>query len=274
MTRDEIRKVEEMANRMVRENHRLNVIDGISKEEALKMGAMALFGEKYGEKVRVVGFGSSIELCGGTHVHATGEIGLIKIISEGAIASGIRRIEAVTASKAEEYINNKLDSLDEITSLLRSTGNVSENVGKLVVENSFLRKTIEKFQAQSALLIKMSVEEKAINLGAFRMISEQVEVESIEMLKTIAHQIRNSGIDTVLVLGSEIEGKAILLVMVSDNLVNLKKIDAVSIIKEISPEIQGGGGGQPFLATAGGKKPAGIQASLSKALKLIKELTV
>jgi len=274
MTRDEIRKVEEMANRMVRENHRLNVIDGISKEEALKMGAMALFGEKYGEKVRVVGFGSSIELCGGTHVHATGEIGLIKIISEGAIASGIRRIEAVTASKAEEYINNKLDSLDEIASLLRSTGNVSENVGKLVVENSFLRKTIEKFQAQSALLIKMSVEEKAINLGAFRMISEQVEVESIEMLKTIAHQIRNSGIDTVLVLGSEIEGKAILLVMVSDNLVNLKKIDAVSIIKEISPEIQGGGGGQPFLATAGGKNPAGIQASLSKALKLIKELSV
>jgi alanyl-tRNA synthetase len=274
MTRDEIRKVEEMANRMVRENHRLNVIDGISKEEALKMGAMALFGEKYGEKVRVVGFGSSIELCGGTHVHATGEIGLIKIISEGAIASGIRRIEAVTASKAEEYINNKLDSLDEITSLLRSTGNVSENVGKLVVENSFLRKTIERFQAQSALLIKMSIEEKAINLGAFRMISEQVEVESIEMLKTIAHQIRNSGIDTVLVLGSEIEGKAILLVMVSDNLVNLKKIDAVSIIKEISPEIQGGGGGQPFLATAGGKNPAGIQASLSKALKLIKELSV
>ena len=260
MTKDEITRVEEMANRMVRENHILNIVDGISKEEALKMGAMALFGEKYGEKVRVVGFGNSIELCGGTHVLTTGNIGLIKIISEGAIASGIRRIEAVTAYKAEEYINSKLDSLDEITALLKSTGNVTENVGKLVAENSLLRKTIEKFQAQSALLIRKSIEEKAINLGAFQLISEQVEADSVEMLKTIAHQIRNSGKDTVLVLGSEIEGKANLMVMVSDNLVHLKKINAVSIIKEISPEIQGGGGGQPFLATAGGKNPAGIPA--------------
>jgi alanyl-tRNA synthetase len=261
-----------MANRMVRENHRLNVIDGISKEEAQKMGAMALFGEKYGDKVRVVEFGSSIELCGGTHVHATGTIGLIKIISEGAIASGIRRIEAVTASKAEEYINSKLDSLDEITQLLKSTGNVTENVSKLVAENSILRKNIEKFQAQSAALVKRSLEEKAINLTSFRLISEQIEVDSVEMLKTIAHQIRNSGIDTVLILGCEIEGKANLLVMVSDNLVNLKRINAISIIKEISHEIKGGGGGQPFLATAGGKNPTGIPAALSRAAELIKKL--
>ena len=272
MTKDEITKVEEMANRMVRENHRLNVIDGISKEEAQKMGAMALFGEKYGDKVRVVEFGSSIELCGGTHVHATGTIGLIKIISEGAIASGIRRIEAVTASKAEEYINSKLDSLDEITQLLKSTGNVTENVSKLVAENSILRKNIEKFQAQSAALVKRSLEEKAINLTSFRLISEQIEVDSVEMLKTIAHQIRNSGIDTVLILGCEIEGKANLLVMVSDNLVNLKRINAISIIKEISHEIKGGGGGQPFLATAGGKNPTGIPAALSRAAELIKKL--
>jgi len=271
MTREELMKVEETANRMVRENHGLNVIDGISQKEAQKMGAMALFGEKYGDKVRVVKFGSSIELCGGTHVHATGEIGLIKIISEGAIASGIRRIEAVTASKAEEYINNKLDSLDEIAILLKSTGNVTESVGKLVNENSLLKKNLEIFQVHSAALIKKSLEENAVKMGTFRFIAAQVEVDSIEMLKTIAHQIRNSGIDTVLVMGCEIDGKANLLVMVSDNLVNLKRLNAASIIKDISSEINGGGGGQPFLATAGGKNPAGIAAALSKAAEVLKK---
>jgi alanyl-tRNA synthetase len=272
MTMDEIIKVEEIVNRMVRENLPLNVIDGISPAEAQKMGAMALFGEKYGERVRVVGFGNSLELCGGTHVHSTGNIGLIKIISEGAIASGIRRIEAVTAYIAEEYINRRLNSYEEIAAMLKSTGNITESVEKLLVENSSLRKTIEKFQAQSTVLIKKALEEKAVSMGTFRLITSQVEVDSAEMLKTIAHQIRNTGIDTVLVIGCEIAGKANLLVMVSDNLVNTKKINAASIIKEISAEIDGGGGGQSFLATAGGKNPAGIPAALSRATEIIKRI--
>jgi alanyl-tRNA synthetase len=157
-------------------------------------------------------------------------------------------------------------------SLLKSTGNVTENVEKLIAENSLLRKTIEKFQAQSAVLIKKLLEEKAVNMGAFRLISAQVEVDSAEMLKTIANQIRNTGIDTVLVLGCEIAGKANLLVMVSDNLVSTKNINAASIIKEILPEINGGGGGQSFLATAGGKNPAGIPAALSRATELLKRI--
>jgi alanyl-tRNA synthetase len=272
MTKDELTKVENMANRMVRENHHLKVIDGISLKEAQKMGAMALFGEKYGDKVRVVKFGDSTELCGGTHVHSTGNIGLIKIISEGAIASGIRRLESVTAYKAEEYISNKLNSFDEIASLMKSTGNVTENVGKLIAENSSLRKTLEKLQSQSANIIKKSLEEKAINMGSYRLITGQVEVDSSEMLKTIAHQIRNTEIDTVMIIGCEIAGKANLLVMVSENLVNLLKISASSIIKEISPEINGGGGGQSFLATAGGKNPAGIPAAFSKALEFLKKV--
>jgi alanyl-tRNA synthetase len=272
MSGDELCKVEETANRMVRENHQLNVIDEITPEEAHKMGAMALFGEKYGDKVRVVGFGSSIELCGGTHVHSTGNIGIIKIISESAIASGVRRIEAVTAWRAEEYINTKLNSLEEISALLKSTGNVTENVEKLLAENNSLRKIIEKFQAQASVSIKKSLEEKAVTLGSFRMITGQIESDSAETLKTIAHQIRNSGIDTVLVIGSEISGKANLLVMVSDNLVSRKNINAASIIKEISSEINGGGGGQPFLATAGGKNPAGIQSALSKAEELLRKI--
>jgi alanyl-tRNA synthetase len=272
MTNEELMKVEEMANRMVRENHQLNLIEDISPEEAQKMGAIALFGEKYGDKVRVVEFGSSIELCGGTHVHSTGNIGLIKIISEGAIASGIRRIEAVTAYKADEYINSKLNSFDEIATILKSTGNVAESVGKLIAENSSLRKAIEKLQAQAAVSIKKTLEEKAVSLGAFRLLTGQVEVDSSEMLKTIAHQVRNTGIDSVLVIGCEIAGKANLLVMVSENLVSTKNINAASIIKEISAEISGSGGGQTFLATAGGKNPAGIQAALSKAFEYLKKV--
>jgi len=219
-----------------------------------------------------VQFGSSIELCGGTHVSATGNIGMIKIISEGAIASGIRRIEAVTAYKAEEYIYSRLDSFDDIATLVKSTGNVTENVQKIIAENSSLRKTIEKYQGLSAQSIKKSLEDNAINLGKFRLITGQVEADSTEMLKNIAHQIRNTATDTVLILGCEIDGKANLLVMVSDNLVKTKKINAISIIKEISPEINGGGGGQPFMATAGGKNPAGIQAALAKGADVVQKL--
>jgi alanyl-tRNA synthetase len=270
ITREELLKVEEIANRMVRENHILKTIEGISPEEAKKLGAMALFGEKYGKTVRVVEFGKSIELCGGTHVQATGSIGLIKIISEGAIASGIRRIEAVTAESAEKYINERLSSYDEISALLKSTGNVSENVVRMIAENSSLRKTIEKFQMQTAGILKNSLEGKAIMIGAVRFISGQVEVESAETLKTIAHLIRNSSEDTVLVIGSEISGKASLLVMVSDNIVKNGKINATAIIKEISGKINGGGGGQPFLATAGGKNPAGIAAAISRAEEILR----
>ncbi|MBA4321509.1 MAG: alanine--tRNA ligase [Odoribacter sp.] len=272
MTKDELMKVEEAANRMVRENYQVNIIEGVTPEDAEKMGAMALFGEKYGDKVRVVGFGRSIELCGGTHVSATGNIGHIKIISEGAIAAGIRRIEAVTACKADEYINIKLNSYEEIESLLPSTGNITENVEKLLAENNSLRKTIEKFRSLAVVSIKKSLEEKAVDLGSFRIITAQVEVDSAEMLKKIAHQIRNTEIDTVMVIGSEIEGKANLLVMVSENLVTKKKINAASIIKEISSDINGGGGGQSFLATAGGKNPAGIPSALLKAAALLKSL--
>jgi len=269
MTKEELMKVEEISNKMVRENHQSHIIEGISPQEAQKMGAIALFGEKYGDKVRVVEFGKSIELCGGTHVHSTGNIGLIKIISEGAIASGIRRIEAVTAGKAEEFINSRLNSYDEIAAMLKSTASVTGNVEKLISENASLRKTIEKLQTQSAVSIRKSLEEKAITVGTMRIITGMVEVDSAEMLKTIAHQIRNSGIDTVLIIGCEIMEKANLLVMVSDNLIKTKKLNAVSIIKEISSEINGGGGGQPFLATAGGKNPTGIPAALNKASRLL-----
>ena len=269
LSKEELSKVEEMVNSMVRENHCSKVTNGVSMEKAQSMGAMALFGEKYGDTVRVVEFGKSIELCGGTHVEATGTIGIVKIVSEGAIAAGIRRIEAVTASKAEEYINKRLKTVDEIASLLKSTGSMTENVEKLIAENSSLKKTIEKFQAQSATIMLKELLEKAVTINNIRFVSGKLETDSPDVLKNIACQIRNSSDNTVLVIGSESFGKANILVMVSDNLVKERNINAAIIIKEIAGEINGDGGGQPFLATAGGKNPAGIQRALAKAAELM-----
>jgi alanyl-tRNA synthetase len=272
MSKEEIFKVEGIVNRMIRDNYKRKVFDGISFGEAQKMGAMALFGEKYGETVRVVEFGDSVELCGGTHVSQTSNIGIVKIISEGAIASGIRRIEALTASRAEEYINIRISEADEVASLLKSTGNIRINVEKLLSENSSLRRTIEKLQSQSAVIIRKSLEDKAVDLVDYKFMAAIIETDSPDLLKTIAHQIRKAELDVVLVIGCETANKANLLVMVSDRIVNKKKINAISIIKEISPEIGGGGGGQPFLATAGGTNPRGLSLAIKKAEEYLRKL--
>ena len=272
LTKEELRKVETLANSMVRESNNINITEGVTLNEAQAMGAMALFGEKYGETVRVVRFGKSIELCGGTHVHNTGSIGIIKIIAEGAIAAGVRRLEAVTAEKAEEYISGKIDSVEEIALTLKSTGNIKESVEKLLAENSLLRKEIEKYEALSAAAVVKELKERAVLINNIGFLSGSVEAGSADAMKTIAYQIRSSLDNFVLVIGSAISGKANVLVMVSDNLVKEKNISAAAIIKEIAGEISGGGGGQPFLATAGGKNPAGIATALKKAEEYIKKL--
>jgi alanyl-tRNA synthetase len=265
LTKEELRRVEAIANRMVRESSNIVVTEGISMKEAHEMGAMALFGEKYGESVRVVKFGESIELCGGTHTSNSGAIGIIKIVSEGGVAAGIRRIEAVTAAKAEEYINEKIQSADDVATLLKSTGTILESVEKLLAENSVLKKSMEKFETQSASALLSELEAKAVQIKGLRFLSGNIDCGSADMLKNIASQVRNSSGNTVLVIGAAINGKANILVMVSDNLVKEKGLNAAAIIKEISGEIAGGGGGQPFLASAGGKNPDGIAAAIKKA---------
>jgi alanyl-tRNA synthetase len=272
LSREELSKVELLVNNMVREDHKSKITAGVSMEKAKSMGAMALFGEKYGETVRVVEFGKSIELCGGIHVESTGRMGIVKIVSEGAIAAGVRRIEAVTAAKAEEYINEKLNTLDEVASLLKSTGNISESVERLLSENNSLKKSVEKFQAQSVTIMLKELIDKAIIINGIKYISGQIETDSAEVLKNIAYQVRSSSENTVLVIGSESGGKASILVMISDNLVKEKNLNAVAVIKEIAGDINGGGGGQPFLATAGGKNPAGIRSALKKAEEYIRKL--
>ncbi len=263
--REELLRVEEIANRLVRENNHQKVTDNISLEKAQTMGAMALFGEKYGETVRVVSFGKSVELCGGTHVKSTASIGIIKIVSEGAIAAGIRRIEAVTADRAFEYINDRLAVVEDIAVMLKSTGNIKESVEKLISENSSLKKSLEKYQAKLAMSAFKALEEKAVSIKDISFISGIIEADSAETLKTIAFELRKKSENSVMVIGSAIGGKANIVVMVSDRLTKEKNISAVDIIKEIAGEINGGGGGQPFLATAGGKKPEGINRAIKKA---------
>ncbi|MGE5418980.1 MAG: alanine--tRNA ligase [Chloroflexota bacterium] len=270
--KEELAKVEEMVNRMIREDHHSRISNNISLDEAKKMGAMALFGEKYGEKVRVVEFGDSVELCGGTHVTSTGRIGILKIVSEGAIAAGIRRIEAVTASGAEDYINERLSTLEEVSSMLKSTGKITDAISRLIAENGSLKKNLEKLQAQFAATAMKALLANATDINGIQFIGGTIDGASPDSLKNAAWQAKSQVANAVLVLGSEIDGKANLLVLVSDNLVKERNINASSIIKDISPEIAGGGGGQAFLATAGGKNPSGIGSAIQKAEAYLRKL--
>ena len=273
MTPEEIATVEQKVNEMIMKNIALEVHDETPVAEALAMGAMALFGEKYGEKVRVVSFGDSVELCGGTHVASTSVIGLFKIISEVAVAAGVRRIEAVTGRKALSYVNDKLKSLDEITLMLRSTGNPAVNVSKLMAENTSLRHTIEKMQNVAATAARTELAHNAVTLGNCTIYSGVLEDISAEALKSIAHQIRQSDSRSAVIIGSENDGKASLLVSLGDEVIKSSGLNAVEIIKVAAAFINGGGGGQPFLATAGGKNPEGLHEAVEKAISLIKKVS-
>jgi alanyl-tRNA synthetase len=268
-TAEELGRVESMVNRMIREDHHSRVSENLTPEEAKKKGAMALFGEKYGDTVRVVEFGDSIELCGGTHVESTGKIGIMKIISEGAIAAGIRRIEAVTAEIAQDYINEKLRVVDELSTLLRPSGNLRESVERLIAENNSLRKNLEKLQARSASAAFNELAGKAVTIKDLKFVSGRIDGASPEILKNLAWQAKSMPGRVVIALGSEFEGKANLIVLLNDDLQKEGMINASAIIREIAGEIRGGGGGQPFLATAGGKEPAGIDAALRKAAEYL-----
>jgi len=271
MTPEEIQTVEHIVNTKIRENAILEEKRNYPIEEAKKLGAMMLFGEKYGESVRVIKFGDSIELCGGTHVQSTGNIGFFKINSEGAIAAGIRRIEAITGPKVEEYFNEQLGILHKIKELLKNPADVVKQVENIIWAN-------EAFQGERDVLLKeKNYEEakkltgKSLTIGGLNFIAEKVLVHSTQDIKDIAYLLRDKiKIENLcLVLGAEIDGKANLVVMISDNLIKEKNLNAGNIIREISKEIDGGGGGQPFFATAGGKKPKGIEAAFARAKALI-----
>jgi len=270
VSQEELDLVEQMVNNLIMSNIPGAISNDVPLDEAKKMGAMALFGEKYGERVRVVRFGTSVELCGGTHVENTGTIGLFKIISEGAVAAGIRRIEALTSENALIYINGKLSMLNEISGMIKSTGNTAAGVARLVEDNKNLQQTIGKMQEANVLIKRKELEDKAEKLDNCTVFSGVINDLSADMLKNIAHQLRQTHQDAAVVIGSGSGDKATLLVAFADNIVTEHSLNAVEIIKSVSRLINGGGGGQPFLATAGGKKPEGLDEAVAEATALIK----
>jgi alanyl-tRNA synthetase len=211
-----------------------------------------------------------VELCGGTHVSQTGSIGLFKIISESAISAGIRRIEAITGEKAEEFLYEQVDTLKGIRNSLGATSKTELAVEKLLDDNATLRKELETLMRVKALGIKKELTNSLVTRNGVNIIATQIEALSPDAIKDLCFQIRNEIDNLFLVLGAISEGKALLTVMVSDNLVKEMNLNASSIVREAAKEIQGGGGGQPFYATAGGKNPANMGKAIEKALELSK----
>lgn len=266
MTEDEIRRVEEAVNRVIRQNVHLDEHRDVPFDHASKMGAIALFGEKYGETVRIVRFGESVELCGGTHVASTGQIGFFKIISEGAISAGIRRIEAITGVKAEEYIYSQIDTIRELKNILSNPSNLIQSATRLIEDNANLKKEIDVFLREKMQAIKNSLKTNLKDYDGIKIIASRVDLGNPELLKDLSFQLKNEVENMFLVIGAEVEGKALLSVMISDELVKNRNLNAAALIKEAAKEIQGGGGGQPFYATAGGKNPKGIDASINRVI--------
>jgi len=268
LTEDELTTIEKMTNSLVRENAILDEHRGVSMEQAVDMGALAFFGEKYGDKVRVIRYGNSVELCGGTHVSATGQIGLVKIVSEGAIASGIRRIEAITATKAEEYVYNQEAIVTNLKALVKSPTEPLKAVQQLMDQNAEMRKQLEAFNHEKALKLKDELVGKVELINGINYLSIRINADA-NSAKDIAYAMRAKVENLFLVLGSENDGKATLSVLVSDELVATKGMNAGTIVRELAKAIQGGGGGQPGFATAGGKNPAGLDEALSLASKFL-----
>ncbi len=263
MTEDEIIAIEDMVNMMIRNNFSFEEHRAIPKEEALEMGAMALFGEKYGDLVRVVKFGESVELCGGTHVPATGNIGWFKIVSESAVAAGIRRIEAYTGYKAQEYVNNYLNQAKQLSSILKSN-DVVKSVNDLIASKNKLQKEIEQANRTKAGNLKGELIDKIENIDGVNFLAQSVELDP-KSVKDLAFQIKGQVEDLFMVLGNASEGKVGITVVVSENLVESKNLNAGKIVGELAKEIGGGGGGQAHFATAGGKNSSGLPNVLVKA---------
>ncbi len=266
---EEIAAVEKYVNKEIRENNLLEENRAVPMSEAVEKGAMALFGEKYGDLVRVIKFGDSIELCGGTHVSATGKIGLFKIISESAIAAGIRRIEAFTSMGAENFVNEQIHTVNEIKSIFKNTKNLKGSVLKLQDENKNLKTEIENLEKEKLKDLKNTLISKIYSKNGMNVLIEKIEIKNAGYIRDLLFQINNETGNMFAVIGAEIDGKANVSVMISDNIINGKNLNAGQIIREISREINGGGGGQANFASAGGSKPEGIENALKNAEKFI-----
>jgi len=271
MTTEEIAKVEALVNEKIRANIPV-VIKELPKEEALKLGAMALFGEKYGDVVRVVIIDPnySVELCGGTHVGATGELGIFKVNHETAVAAGVRRIEAVCGEAAEAFINEQLQQLQQVKEELKNPKELGKAIGNLIVENNELKKKLEHIENRLLVGIRNELLQKDEIINGVTFVGDIVEVSNADALKKICFDLKNNLNDYVVVLCANIGGKPFVAVGIADTVVAARQLDAGKIIKEhIAPLIKGGGGGQKNLATAGGQEAGNLKQVIEKVKSLL-----
>jgi alanyl-tRNA synthetase len=275
LTDEELLQIETIVNEKIRENIQRNVKANVPIADAKEMGAMALFGEKYGEFVRVVTFDPSysVELCGGTHVPSTGQIGIFKIISESSIAAGVRRIEATTASGAEALIRTESKLLTDVKELLKNPKDLTKAIKDLLDERTALQKELEGAQRQQGAQIKQDIKAQISTINEVNFVSYRGEFPTADLIKQVSFELKNEVKNLILLIGGNVKDKPMLSVMIDDELVT-KGLNAGELVREMAKAIQGGGGGQPFYATAGGKQLEGLESALSigkeKVLSIIK----
>ena len=271
VTDEELKEIERIVNEKIAKNIPLLEERNVPIEEAKQKGAMALFGEKYGDFVRVITFEKdfSVELCGGTHVEATGEIGLFKIISESSVATGVRRIEAITAQKAYQLLSEQEQLIDQLNELLKSPKDLVKAVSNLIEANSTLQKSVSTYQNKELSILKKELQTKVKEKNGIQFVIEQVDVPTADALKNLSFELQQQHENMFCLLVAEIEGKASLALAISKSIVEKNNLNAGQIIRDLAKEVQGGGGGQPFLATAGGQNPAGLSKVLELALNYL-----
>jgi len=271
VTEAELEQIEAIVNEKVRENIELKEERNVPYNVAISSGVTALFGEKYGDYVRVITFDEkfSKELCGGTHIKATGHIGFFKIITESAVAAGVRRIEAITGIAAENYILEQNKLVSTLKELLKNPKDISKSVESLIDENNRLKKEIEKSVLEKSSGLKTELAKKAEEINGINFIAQKVELPNADAIKNLAYQLKDIVPNLFLVLVAIIDGKPNITVMIAENLVKDKGLHAGNIVKELAKEVKGGGGGQPFFATAGGSDVSGLDNVLAKAKTFI-----
>ena len=268
VTDEEIRQVERIVNDMIRQDIPLQDHRNVPIEEAKQLGAIALFGEKYGDRVRVVQFGPSVEFCGGIHAHSTGRIGMLKIVSESSVAAGIRRIEAKTGAACEQMMYDLEDSMKAIKALFHNAKDLQTVIGKYIEEHEAMKKSIEKVQAEAVERAKERLLQQAREVGGVKVVTCVLPMTP-EAAKDLAFKLRAAQPENMLcVIGSKHDNKPLLTVMATDDLVSDRGFNAGKVIREAAKLIQGGGGGQPHFATAGGKNVDGLSAAVDKVVEL------
>jgi alanyl-tRNA synthetase len=270
VTDEELQAIEDMVNEKIRADIKLDVKTNVPIQNAITLGATATFGEKYGDFVRVITFDPtySLELCGGTHIPSTGQIGLFKFISEGSVSAGVRRVEAITGEIALQKMREQEATLSQLKDLLKGPKDLVKALEVVLEERTALQKKVEALENEKIQQLKIVLLGKVSSKGDYNLLIEQIEVPNADALKQLAYELRDKVENLVAVFATEFNGKPQLAVFIAENLVKEKSLNAGQIVKDLAKEIRGGGGGQPFFATAGGSDASGLGKAIEKAKSL------